>query len=460
MELPASPNLFPENIPIELKELAHWILWVYAIQKTKTGKENLTKVPKSWNCKPTGTNLKFKQTWATFDAAYQAWQTLQGQIITWKVWSKKEKKYFDWEGRVAGIGFIFTETDYLGVDFDHAFHDGEWNMFVLDSAEMLGSYTEISPSGSGLHVILKGKKTETQIDCKLDGVEIYDADSPRYFTFTGNLLEGRAIPIGPADTLQVIYDRHPRPEVQPIEFETDQITAFEKLAPAWKGDEISLESPVTPSERTSMRLGFQAIWDGRFQVGKVPKEIEFLYWVSFYREAFSLGYTEKETFAQLAKTQTEFNEDTASYQLDKQFQRNPTQFQFRPSTHLYEKLFPQFKKEESPEQEETQPQPKQKPRREVTFDEMTDHQVLQRLFNGKQGTKARTLFNGDITGYNTRLGAILALCGRIAYYTKDVAQIERIFRISRLAGEDWPIHRAWVMAKIIGEDGSAAVNDG
>jgi primase-polymerase (primpol)-like protein len=50
--------------------------------------------------------------------------------------------------------------------------------------EALDSYTEVSPSGEGIHVIVKGK---VPASIKRGRIEMYSIE--RYFTITGQVLE-------------------------------------------------------------------------------------------------------------------------------------------------------------------------------------------------------------------------------------------------------------------------------
>ena len=91
-----------------------------------------------------------------------------------------------------GIGLVFAnDKDFTGVDLDHVLDENgklleEYEWIVRDA----DTYTEISPSGEGLHLIFEGPKPEGVEACRHqqeDGcvVEVYDA--ARYFTMTGNL---------------------------------------------------------------------------------------------------------------------------------------------------------------------------------------------------------------------------------------------------------------------------------
>lgn len=134
-----------ENIPDELKGLRQWVCW--------TGSD---KVPKNPH---TGGNAMSNkpETWGTFEEAVSAC----------------EKYRFD------GVGFEFA-NGYFGVDLDHCLDDLD---FCDEFVETLQSYTEISKSGSGVHIICRGELPD---GARRKGqVEMYS--SGRYFICTGNL---------------------------------------------------------------------------------------------------------------------------------------------------------------------------------------------------------------------------------------------------------------------------------
>ena len=133
-----------ENIPQELKALKQWVCW---------SDDKLPKNPR------TGGNAQSnnKSTWGTFDEAV-------GAI----------KKY-----GFQGVGFMFAKP-YFGVDLDKCLDNAE---FIEEFVETLQSYTEISKSGNGIHIICKG---ELPVGNRRRGsVEMYS--DRRYFIMTGNL---------------------------------------------------------------------------------------------------------------------------------------------------------------------------------------------------------------------------------------------------------------------------------
>jgi len=99
-------------------------------------------------------------------------------------YAKKEEGY--------GIGFTFSEDGpFTGIDFDDCINeDGKITRWVSEIVQKAGSYTEISPSGNGLHIIGKGKipnDFKNPITPEDKNIEIYDHD--RFFTVTGRVLK-------------------------------------------------------------------------------------------------------------------------------------------------------------------------------------------------------------------------------------------------------------------------------
>jgi putative DNA primase/helicase len=150
------------NAPNDLALLAQWVAWSGTIGNNgKTVKIPIN--PKSG--KPAKTNDR--ETWGTFDEALS----------------------FSRQHNLPGVGFVFSETDeFAGIDLDHCIDPdtGDINDEAKKIVDRLDSYAEISPSGRGLHIFVRGKLPEGP---RRNGkVEMYD--SKRFFTVTGNILDG------------------------------------------------------------------------------------------------------------------------------------------------------------------------------------------------------------------------------------------------------------------------------
>lgn len=146
-----------DNIPEELRRRRQWIMWKL---EERNGKE--TKVPyiAGGVGKASTTN---SETWRTFEEAIAALRT----------------------GRYSGIGFVFSSGDsYAGVDLDECRdpETGELEEWAKNIVRDLDSYAEASPSGTGVHIIVRGKAPNK----KRGRVEAYSSE--RYFTMTGKVL--------------------------------------------------------------------------------------------------------------------------------------------------------------------------------------------------------------------------------------------------------------------------------
>lgn len=155
-----------ENIPQELKERPQWVVW--GSRRNSEG----TMISKTPIDPKTGANANSTEpkTWGSYTQAVEALTKFQ---------------------EISGIGFVFSATDdYCGIDLDKCRNpqNGEIEPWAMDAVKHFDSYTEISPSGRGLHIIIKGRKPGTKCKSKNGKIEIYDHD--RFFTITGNLLKG------------------------------------------------------------------------------------------------------------------------------------------------------------------------------------------------------------------------------------------------------------------------------
>ena len=179
-----------ENIPQELKRLPNWV--VAADNKIPIN-------PK------TGNNAKSndRTTWGTFEEAVAG-----------------SKKY-----GYPNIGFMFDGNKYFGVDLDHCLDNVD---FCDEFVETLGSYAEISKSGSGLHIICKGKLPAGAR--RRGGVEMYS--SGRYFICTGNIYNAKYREIVDCtETIKVLHNKYlpsetPRLDARgfvPVEMEDQEI---------------------------------------------------------------------------------------------------------------------------------------------------------------------------------------------------------------------------------------------
>lgn len=93
----------------------------------------------------------------------------------------------------SGVGLMLTDG-YIGIDLDGVIEDGELADWARDIVESLGSYAEVSPSGTGVHVIAWADPEQVGAvgrNNRRDGIEIYNHG--RYFTVTGERVAGDGV---------------------------------------------------------------------------------------------------------------------------------------------------------------------------------------------------------------------------------------------------------------------------
>jgi putative DNA primase/helicase len=156
-----------KNIPSELKTVPQWVVWQLEPKKDKP--DEYTKVPYiaqlGSKVKASSTNAS---TWRTFDEAFAVYKATD----------------------MDGIGFVLTdEDDFVGVDIDNCRdpETGEITTLAQTIIQNLDSYSEVSPSGQGVRVILRGNLPPSGRKNSKEDVEMYE--SGRYLTITGHRLE-------------------------------------------------------------------------------------------------------------------------------------------------------------------------------------------------------------------------------------------------------------------------------
>ena len=118
-------------------------------------------------------------------------------------------------GNFDGLGFEFGNfaswsLRVSGIDLDHVIlEDGTLEDFAAEIVEQMNSYTEYSPSGTGLHILCKtaikdiGRKKGINA---LSGIEMYNHG--RYFTVTGKIF-GKARDVAErSEEFLEVYERY------------------------------------------------------------------------------------------------------------------------------------------------------------------------------------------------------------------------------------------------------------
>jgi putative DNA primase/helicase len=148
-------------IPAELQKRRQWVVW-----RREERDDRPTKVPYRAGAPRVRASSTDARTWGTFEQALHALENRDAD----------------------GVGFVFDAGDpFCGIDLDGCREPGGvWNANAQAIVDRLDSYTEMSPSGDGLHVIVRARLDGGR--CRRGPVEMYGQG--RYFTITGVRVDG------------------------------------------------------------------------------------------------------------------------------------------------------------------------------------------------------------------------------------------------------------------------------
>ncbi len=198
MQTAQTHRSIPLHIPPSLREEPRWAVWRY---EERDGQR--TKVP----YRPDGRKARVNRP--------EDWGPLEGALAA------LERGGFDGLALLLGGGVCGVDVDWKALPVD-----GELPPEARRLVEAVGSYAEWSPSGKGLHILFRGAlpegaKNRTALPSGV-GVEAYAGN--RFFTFTGELLEGapedlREVPpeaLAPLfQELGLLREEEPRPRPSP-----------------------------------------------------------------------------------------------------------------------------------------------------------------------------------------------------------------------------------------------------
>jgi hypothetical protein len=247
---PAALPVNPGNIPAKLKAIPQWVVWRY---EWSDEKDKWDKPPM---CVRTGKRASSTdpKTWCNFDTALAAYR----------------------KGGWDGIGIVLTAgLGIVGIDLDKC-RDRRtkaiepWAREIIDKA---GSYTEISPSGTGIRIIAQAAKPEGR--CRKGKVEMYATG--RYLTITGQHLDGspRSVVARPKTIKRLHAELFPPPEPAAApgpapsnEGHLDDDALIEKAKAAKNGDKFArlwagdASGYPSHSEAVLALCGLLAFWTG------------------------------------------------------------------------------------------------------------------------------------------------------------------------------------------------------
>jgi hypothetical protein len=234
---PAFASRVLANCPAELRELPIWVAWRRDIRNGEP-----TKIPVN---PYTGGNAQTNNpsTWASMQDALDRCE----------------------RDRLAGVGFCASaDNPFCGIDFDHCVEPGgQIAADVLAEVDALASYGEVSPSGTGVHVYLRGKLPPG--GCRFEATEphIEFYDRGRFFTFTGQHLIGT--PTAIEDRQEALDAAHARAAARNAAAETAKRTytpALQATVPARGVSALGDDMLVEKARRARNGEKFTRLWAG------------------------------------------------------------------------------------------------------------------------------------------------------------------------------------------------------
>lgn len=249
-----------ENLPVELKYLDQWVCWYFGKRDGKRTKIPLQPswVPKpgtispngrpTWKCVLTRASSSNPDTWTNYDMA---------KLLT------------EISRKPIGIGFMLSAADpYTMIDLDDA-RDPATGAIAAWARPILSAfgntYTEVSPSGTGLKILLKGKKPGPR--CRrgtIDHIEIYD--TVRFTALTGHRLDGTPREISNCqEQLTALYH-----QLFPNEPDQDQPRLISPPPGGLTPNNLSDQDIIRRACESS--LNFASLWNG--DTSKYPSASE------------------------------------------------------------------------------------------------------------------------------------------------------------------------------------------
>lgn len=181
---PSAPAVEAPNwdgIPASMAQRQQWVLWKFEWDQRR---EAWLKVPYyAMGGRRTGDqgSDRDRMRLATLEVVRRAFERKQGQSDAW-----------------AGVGFGFLPGDGLiGLDLDKMvdLETGAMTERCRKIIQAFDTYTEISPSGKGVHLYMQGHTTTAKSNDI--GVELFC--EKQYFTVTGRQVPGTPSDVAPAD---------------------------------------------------------------------------------------------------------------------------------------------------------------------------------------------------------------------------------------------------------------------
>jgi putative DNA primase/helicase len=215
------------NIPAELHHLKQWVCW----KAVKNEKGKITKIPINPN---NGKNAMSNNP--------DTWTDMMGAVVGYNKFN------------LDGIGFML-ENGYFGIDLDDCDTDLK-NEFI----DHMQSYTEVSQSGNGIHIICKGNLPKGKRRTK--GIEMYDTN--RFFVMTGNKIGNYHIVDG-TEKIKQLHDKY---------LTDKKIETVESVIVTDQRVNLNDNDVLLKAQNSKNGLQFKLLFDGQWETLNYPSQSE------------------------------------------------------------------------------------------------------------------------------------------------------------------------------------------
>ncbi len=203
-----------EQIPQDLLSYPQWVCWRYV--DCGAGKKPTKQPINPRTLHNAGVN--WPNTWTSFEQAYATYV----------------------QHAFSGVGFVLTAEDpFVGFDLDRCWQAGQFSAQAQAVMDQLASYTELSPSGAGLRILVAAPDFGQNV--RKPTLEVY-AHS-RFLTVTGHHLPGTP------DTIMTV-----------------DAELIQALVPS--STSVARSHQISPGEQIAYQGDDRDLWERIFQVDR------------------------------------------------------------------------------------------------------------------------------------------------------------------------------------------------
>jgi hypothetical protein len=246
------------QIPADLLYLQQWIAWWSVVgegRSVQLPNSRATGVLKAQD-KPHKLPINPRTGGLAASTRPPTWSSIDDALGAVEKWS------------LTGIGFVFSDWDnYAGVDLDNCRNPdtGQIAEWAWEIIRALDSYTELSPSGTGIHIIVRGELPAGKGNQAVHaGGKVEMFSRARYFTVTGIHVEGTPVQIH--DRQRELLEIHSK-------FLRGRSTPAEKYSAPSSPLLQSDDDLITAARLAQNGSKFERLWNGQWE-GDYPSQSE------------------------------------------------------------------------------------------------------------------------------------------------------------------------------------------